>query len=377
MLAAQDHRVLAYCWDRGGGRATQGDDGIRYVPVAVSAPNNTNRLSLYLPRLYCALASATAHERIDVIHCTHLALLPCALWLARKRRAKVVYDAYEFYALDIAQRFGPLARLVRMILERVEHALVSRVDGVITIDSREGSLARRYRRGCANVEVLFNVPDISIPADEHLIAELARRYRGCDVLIYAGGVFQGKGANQFVNVLSAVRERRRSVKLLVLGESHDGSVDRLRSETADGVRDSLELLGWVDYRDLVSYLAVANVALALHQPSEPRFWQVGRGNGRKIFDYMRAGLPIIAPAFMEVGQLVAEEGCGYAIDTTDAAAIAAKVVHLLDHPAEARAMGERGRRAVAERYNWSVECDKVLRVYQRLGLQEGQHNGAC
>jgi glycosyltransferase involved in cell wall biosynthesis len=50
----------------------------------------------------------------------------------------------------------------------------------------------------------------------------------------------------------------------------------------------------------------------------------------------------------------------------DPAAIAKAIDYLVEHPAEARQMGENGRRAVLERYNWTVEESKLLAFYKQI-----------
>lgn len=113
------------------------------------------------------------------------------------------------------------------------------------------------------------------------------------------------------------------------------------------------------------YLKIAHVALALQQPVGS-FLLVSKGNGRKFFTYMQAGLPIIAPNFGEIGLVVKEERCGILVDTTRPEEIAEAITYLLEHPEEAKAMGKRGRRAIEEKYNWEIEKKKLLDAYHNL-----------
>jgi glycosyltransferase involved in cell wall biosynthesis len=57
------------------------------------------------------------------------------------------------------------------------------------------------------------------------------------------------------------------------------------------------------------------------------------------------------------------------VDPTDPDAIAEAIVYLMEHPEEARRMGENGRRAVLERYNWGEMEGRLLGVYRAI---EGQ-----
>jgi glycosyltransferase involved in cell wall biosynthesis len=84
----------------------------------------------------------------------------------------------------------------------------------------------------------------------------------------------------------------------------------------------------------------------------------------KLFEYMSAGLPVIASDFPRWRDFVGDRG--RLVDPQDPQQIAAAMRFYLDHPEEARAAGARGRRAVEQQYNWDVEAEQLLRVYQRV-----------
>jgi glycosyltransferase involved in cell wall biosynthesis len=80
---------------------------------------------------------------------------------------------------------------------------------------------------------------------------------------------------------------------------------------------------------------------------------------------MSAGIPVIASDFPLWREIVLGNQCGLCVDPMDPAAIAKAIDYLVAHPDEARQMGENGRRAVLERYNWSVEEAKLMDFYKK------------
>jgi len=81
---------------------------------------------------------------------------------------------------------------------------------------------------------------------------------------------------------------------------------------------------------------------------------------------MSAGIPIIASNFPLWREIVEGNQCGLCVDPLEPKAIGEAIQFLIDHPAEAEKMGKNGRQAVEQKYNWSIEEDKLLKLYKEL-----------
>jgi glycosyltransferase involved in cell wall biosynthesis len=85
-----------------------------------------------------------------------------------------------------------------------------------------------------------------------------------------------------------------------------------------------------------------------------------------MFEYMAAGIPVIASDFPLWREIVEGNHCGLCVDPLDSKAIALAIDWLLEHPEEAEKMGKNGQRAVRERYNWDNEAETLLAAYKTL-----------
>jgi glycosyltransferase involved in cell wall biosynthesis len=86
----------------------------------------------------------------------------------------------------------------------------------------------------------------------------------------------------------------------------------------------------------------------------------------KMFEYMSAGIPVIASNFALWRDIIEGNQCGICVDPMNPEAIAAAIDYLIEHPEDAKKMGENGRKAVLEKYNWLMEEKKLINLYKEL-----------
>jgi glycosyltransferase involved in cell wall biosynthesis len=86
----------------------------------------------------------------------------------------------------------------------------------------------------------------------------------------------------------------------------------------------------------------------------------------KMFEYMAAGIPVIASDIPLWRSIIESADCGICVDPFDPGAIAGAIDSLFENPERAWRMGENGRKAVVSKYNWSIEEKKLYRFYADL-----------
>ena len=81
---------------------------------------------------------------------------------------------------------------------------------------------------------------------------------------------------------------------------------------------------------------------------------------------MAVELPVIASNFPLWKEIVEGNECGRTVEPLNPKEIAKAIEHLLKNPELRQKMGENGRRAVWEKYNWENEGAKLLGLYGKL-----------
>ncbi|MGB7565440.1 MAG: glycosyltransferase, partial [Prochlorococcaceae cyanobacterium] len=118
--------------------------------------------------------------------------------------------------------------------------------------------------------------------------------------------------------------------------------------------------GRVPDRDLLDMLNTADVCVNPDVANEMN----DKSTMNKIMEYMALGKPIVQFDLVE-GRVSAQEASLYA-RRNDPVDLAAKLVEVLDHPDQARRMGEYGRRRIVENLEWKYEVPKLLAAYEQL-----------
>lgn len=329
-------------------------DGVKIIGL----PKPKNRLQritwLTLKVLLLALK-----QRADVYHFHPPELLPVGVLLKLFTRKKVIYDVHEDWPREIRTRewIHPLLRGIIARVFGVFECLCTRLmDGIILA----GDAIRHLPRDKTIVVHNYAVLEYSNKLDQEV------KYTDSDnyVLIYVGGLVGIRGVYEMVKAMEFLSGRHR-VKLRLIGKFVNKKIeDKVRSLQGFS---RVELLHWVPYEEVYRYLSKAHIGLILFHPLPNHIESMPN----KLFEYMSVGLPIIASNFPLWKEIVEGNKCGITVDPLNPKEIAQAIEYLLGHPEVRQEMGQNGRRAVMEKYNWENEAKKLLALYRQL-LNEAQ-----
>ena len=79
---------------------------------------------------------------------------------------------------------------------------------------------------------------------------------------------------------------------------------------------------------------------------------------------MAAGIPQISTNFPFWQGIIDQHQCGICIDPEDPVLLKKTIEYLLNNQSTALEMGSRGRKAIAENYNWQNEEVKLMKLYE-------------
>lgn len=283
----------------------------------------------------------------DVYHLHDPELLPAGLRL-KHRGKRVIFDAHEDLPRQILSKayLHPAARsAISMTAGTFERFACRQLDAVVAATPT----IRDKFRGMGIEAVDIN----NFPLLGELDAEVSWGQKANEVC-YVGGIGAIRGIKEVIaamalcgsgawlNLAGGFPEKQ--VKTEVEASPGWAHVNELGFLSRAQVRETLSR----SVAGIVTFLPFPN-----HIDAQPN----------KMFEYMSAGLPVIASHFPLWREIIEGSNCGLCVDPLDPAAIAAAIDRLVENPDLARAMGQNGRKAVHARYNWGVEENKLNVLY--------------
>ena len=297
----------------------------------------------------------TSHADVVVAH--DLDTLPVAARAAGRSGARLVYDSHELFLEQATE--PPRSTLTRRLQRAFERRLIRRADQVITVNrSIAAELAGRY--GIARPAVVRNLPAW---AQGHEAPVDLRKQLGLPghmpIAIYVGGLSSGRGLEQ----LAASAGELPGVAIVFLGPASPEFSERLHGiAAATGASERVKLLSPVPAREVTRWAAGADVGVV---PYRNTCMNNYLSLPNKLFEYLAAGLPVVASNFPELRRVVTEHGIGDTCDPDDPSDIARAVRGVVSNPRRLEQLGSAATRAAAE-LTWDREKMVFLQVFDEI-----------
>lgn len=322
-------------------------DGVKILGI----PKVANRCQRFLVSTWRVFVLACG-ERADVYHLHDAELIPAGI-LLKLLRKHVIYDVHEDLPRQLDGKHwipswirGPLSIIVEMV-----EALAARLfDRIIAATP---AIAQRFP---AQKTVLVQ----NYPILGELGFTQSNPYASRPPSVaFVGGISAIRGAREMVQAIGLVPDDMHAELILA------GSLDPVQLDAElqqlPGWQHT-KFMGWLSREQVRALLGQVRAGLVLFHPLRNHI----KAQPNKLFEYMSAGVPVIASDFPLWREIIGGTNCGLVVDPLVPEAIAEAITWLLNYPEEAEAMGRRGQEAVRTRYNWDVEARKLLQAYSEL-----------
>ena len=266
----------------------------------------------------------------------------------KKHGKKVVYDTHEDLPRQIMGK-PYLNKFVKPVISKL-------------VEWQENKAARKFDYICTATpfirERFKKINTNSIDINNYPIIEkdiLKVNFNDKDnEICYIGGISEYRGVFELIESLKYCK-----IKLNLAGDFETEEYKH-KCEASEGWK-YVDFHGFVDREQVYSILSKSKIGMVTLYPLINYLDSLPI----KMFEYMLAGIPVIASNFKFWQSILSENKCGVTADPLNPKDISDKIIRTLnaDNIAE---MGKNGQKAVLEKYNWSIEEQKLFNVYSKI-----------
>lgn len=324
-------------------------DAVEELVRIKSVKKHTSKLARMTRTVWNVLREAQK-SNADIYHFHDPELIPVGLIL-RSRGRRVIYDVHEDFPRDILfKAYLPRwsRRFLGWLMELLEAAACKRFSAIVCVTP---AISERLQSANSMTVTVYNYP-----YPQELISENSSPWESRQLAAaYVGTITPQRGILEMVQAISYLPDSL-GATLEIAGDIVPEEVRKLPGWSRVRFHGALDQLS--TYR----LLRNARVGLICMHPIQTFVDCMPV----KIFEYMGAGLPVIASDFPLWREMLSGIDCALFVDPLDPRQIARAIEYLLTNPEQAEEMGRRGQAAVAKQFNWDTQARKLVNLYSTL-----------
>lgn len=276
-------------------------------------------------------------------------LLPIGKKLKRRGK-KVIFDSHEDAPQQLSEKQWipaflrkPLAR----IYTAYEKKVLKSYDAVVSVTP---SIVERLKEINPSTYMITNYPEFQERDDKRKFGPY---------VCFAGGISRQWMHDVVLDALDGT-----SAGYLLAGKVSDS--DYLEGLKKKDAWSRVEYKGMIPHEQVWALMEASSAGIALNDYVANVGYKMGSLGNTKLFEYMMAGIPVIATDFVLWKEIVEQYDCGTCVNPHDTDAIRNAIEYYVNNPSESRRQGDNGRRAVAEKYCWATQIPVLFEMYEKV-----------
>jgi glycosyltransferase involved in cell wall biosynthesis len=262
----------------------------------------------------------------------------------------MIFDSHEYFTETPELVHRPK---VQRVWKRIEGFVVPKLDEMITVcDSIANLFRKKYGVDC---HVIRNIPPrkalppkgdkqaLGLPADKHLL------------ILQGSGINIQRGAEELVQVMAMLDD----CFLMIIG---GGDVLPILKQMVEDLKitDRVRFFPRMPYQQMMAYTQLAELGFCLDKDTNLNY-RFSLPN--KLFDFIQAGVPIVASHLTEIEKIIRQYDLGLFIENHEPATIAATIREALSDEVR-REQWQRNLAVAAQDLCWENEEQKLLEIYR-------------
>ncbi len=323
--------------------------GVHIIGLGKQPESRLKRMTRYTRKAYQVALSLDC----EIYHIHDPELLPYARKL-KKHGKTVIFDSHENTLEQMEEKTWiprQLRSLVSRMYRRYATSIFSELDCLVSVTPH---IVEQLKVINPRTYMITNYPIVA----EYPYREQKEEFALC----FTGGIDSQWNHKLVIDAISELD----GVTYNLCGRSSSDYIESLKRLSG---WNKVNYFGKVPFSKAIEIQCVSSAGIALLSPSNNTGGMTGTIGNTKLFEYMMARLPLICTNFQLWKEIIEKYQCGICVPHNDIQALKEAILFLKNNPDEANKMGENGRRAVIEEYNWKTEEKIMFSMYEELARE--------
>lgn len=291
-------------------------------------------------------------KKVDVLHANDLDTLFANWLISRIRKKEIIYDSHEYFTGVPEIQHRPL---VKKTWEKIEKLIFPKLKNVFTVNQ---SIADIYKNKYnVEVKVLRNLPFKNIIEKTQTKQSLKLPLNKSIIILQGAGINIDRGAEELLEAI-AISD---NLFLCIVGSGDVIEILKKRSCSED-LRNKVLFTGKLNYSDMMQYTMNSTVGVSLDKDTNINY-RLSLPN--KIFDYVKADIPVVCSNLIEVAAIVNQFQIGLISPSHDPEDILNTINKLID--SNEQNQYKPNLHKAMEVLNWENEVKVLINTYSELG----------
>ena len=272
--------------------------------------------------------------------------------ISKIKKASLVYDTHEIFTEvpELKNR-----KWKKYTWEKIEHFIFPKLKHIITVND---SIAKYYGEiYLKDLKVVRNIPigkkpnsiktrkELGLPADKKII------------ILQGSGINIDRGAEEAVEAMKHVN----NAVLFIIGSGD--IINKLKQTVNDlKISDKVKFINKLPPDELMHYTCNADIGLTLDKDTNINY-RYSLPN--KLFDYMHAGIPVLASPLVEIKKIFDQYNIGELIENHNPKHIAEKINLMLSNDQKIKTWKENSKIAISD-LCWEKEEQELLKIFKHV-----------
>ncbi len=294
----------------------------------------------------------------DLYHAHDEMALPGCYIAARLRRKPLIYDAHELPLSDPnITRWHRLTALASRLLK----SMVPRCAGVITVSPPIAQEIHRHYHS-SEVSLLRNVPMYRTVGKSDRLRQYLGLSPATRIALYQGDIQPDRRLDRLMRAAAFLEQ---DIVIVLMGRDKVATQAQLESLIAsEGVLDHVKIIPPVPYEELLDWTASADIGLIIYSSNYSLNIQMCLPN--KLFEYLMAGLPVLASSLDAVAEILTTYDVGRIVPSLAPRDIGMAINSMLADRAGLARMHDNALEAARCDFCWEKERHQLIRLYHAI-----------